>query len=376
MNAKTTTISREALVERYQIPPLPPHPDLETRKVLKALTIAHKNLAELKGRASSIPNQGILIDTLMLQEAAASSEIENIVTTQDELFQIDSRKGVYPSPEAKEVGMYGEALRLGYSQLSSRDGMISSNQIIALFQTLKGSTDEFRKIPGTALKNESTGDIVYVPPQSHSDILAQMRALEDFINTTEETDLDPLVSMALIHHQFESIHPFSDGNGRIGRILNVLYLCKVELLEIPILYISRYITRNKGEYYRLLQHTRDTLEWEPWLLYMINAVSETAKETTELVFGIKQLMSEYKNRIKRDHPKLYSHELVNNLFRHPYTRIDYVIEEVGVGRQTAGRYLDQLTKSGLLEKVKVAQSNYYINAPLVQLLSQNGPASR
>jgi len=272
--------------------------------------------------------------------------------------------------------MYGEALRLGYSQLLSKDGMISSNQIIALFQTLKGSTDEFRKIPGTALKNESTGDIVYVPPQSHSDILTQMRALEDFINTTEETDLDPLVSMALIHHQFESIHPFSDGNGRIGRILNVLYLCKVELLEIPILYISRYITRNKGEYYRLLQHTRDTSEWEPWLLYMINAVSETAKETTELVFGIKQLMSEYKNRIKRDHPKLYSHELVNNLFRHPYTRIDYVIEEVGVGRQTAGRYLDQLTKSGLLEKVKVAQSNYYINAPLVRLLSQNGPASR
>ena len=189
MSAKTTTITREALVERYQIPPLPPHPDLETRKVLKALTIAHKNLAELKGRASSIPNQGILIDTLMLQEAAASSEIENIVTTQDELFQIDSRKGIYPSPEAKEVGMYGEALRLGYSQLLSKDGMISSNQIIALFQTLKGSTDEFRKIPGTALKNESTGDIVYVPPQSHSDILTQMRALEDFINATEETDL-------------------------------------------------------------------------------------------------------------------------------------------------------------------------------------------
>lgn len=203
-----------------------------------------------------------------------------------------------------------------------------------------------------------------------------MRALEHFINTTEETDLDPLVSMALIHHQFESIHPFSDGNGRIGRILNVLYLCRVELLEIPILYISRYITRNKGEYYRLLQNTCDTLEWEPWLLYMINAVSETAKETTQLVFGIKQLMSEYKNRIKRDHPKLYSHELVNNLFRHPYTRIEYVIEEVGVGRQTAGRYLDQLTQSGLLEKVKVAQSNYYINAPLVQLLSQNGPEPR
>ena len=376
MNAKTTTIDRHVLVEKYKIPALPPHLDLETRPVLKALTVAHKNLAELKGRAGSIPNQGILIDTLMLQEAAASSEIENIVTTEDELFQIDSRKGVYPSPEAKEVGMYGEALRLGYEQLIAKEGIISSNQIIALFQTLKGSTNEFRKNPGTALKNENTGEIVYVPPQSHSSILQHMKALEGFINSAEATDLDPLVSMALIHHQFESIHPFSDGNGRIGRILNVLYLCKVELLEIPILYISRYITRNKNEYYRLLQHTRDTSEWEPWLLYMINAVSETAAETTELVRGIKLLMTDYKNRIKQDHPKLYSHELVNNLFRHPYTRIEYVIEEVGVTRQTAGRYLDQLTKSGLLHKVKVAQSNYYINTPLVQLLSPGGPVTR
>lgn len=371
MCAKTTTINSEKLVELYEIPCLPPHADLETRAVLKALTKAHKNLAELKGRASSIPNQGILIDTLILQEAAASSEIENIVTTQDELFQIDSRKGLYPSPEAKEVGMYGEALRLGFSQLAEKQGILSSNQIIALFQTLKSSTDEFRRIPGTALKNEKTGEIVYVPPQSHDDILLHMKALEKFINQSDSTELDQLVSMALIHHQFESIHPFSDGNGRIGRILNVLYLCKVELLEIPILYISRYITRNKSEYYRLLQHTRDTHEWEPWLLYMIDAVSETAKETTKLIFGIKQLMAEYKSRLKQDHPKLYSHELVNNLFRHPYTRIDYVIDEVGVGRQTAGRYLDQLAQSGLIQKVKVAQSNYYINVPLVELLARN-----
>lgn len=371
MADKTTTISSEPLIELYTIPQLPPHSNLETRAVLKALAIAHKNLAELKGRASSIPNQGILIDTLMLQEAAASSEIENIVTTQDELYQIDSLKGVYPSPEAKEVGMYGQALRLGYSQLIEKQGIISNNLIIALFQTLKGSTDEFRKHSGTALKNEKSGKIVYVPPQNYRDILMHMDALEKFVNNDNESDLDPLTHMALIHHQFESIHPFSDGNGRIGRILNVLYLCKIDLLEIPILYLSRYITQNKSEYYRLLQHTRDTLEWEPWLLYIIDAVSETAKETTQLVLGIKDLMSEYKSRIKTDHPKLYSHELVNNLFRHPYTRIEYVIDEVGVGRQTAGRYLDKLAETGLLEKVKVAQSNYYINAPLVRLLATN-----
>lgn len=367
---KTATISGSRLKESYKIPSLPPNADFEAKTILKALKESHKNLAELKGRAGSLPNQGILIDTLTLQEAAASSEIENIVTTRDELYQTSSKLGVYPSPEAKEVALYGEALSMGFAQLKEKKGNIGNNTIIALFQTLKRSTGGYRKTPGTALKNDHTGEIVYVPPQSYNDIKAYMSELEVFINEPLPDSIDPLVAMAIVHHQFESIHPFPDGNGRIGRILNVLFLCKTGLLEIPILYLSRYITKNKSDYYRLLQHTRDTGDWEPWVLYVLDAVSETALETTRLVHGIRILMAEYKNRLRTDHPKIYSQELINNLFRHPYTRIEYVVEEVDVSRQTAGKYLNQLASSGLLEKMKVGLNNYYINVPLVELLAK------
>ena len=369
MTDKTTTVASGQLVETYKIPQLPPLVDFETKPILKALKDAHKNLAELKGRAGSLPNQGILIDTLTLQEAAASSEIENIVTTQDELYQMNTKLGLFPSPEAKEVALYGRALSLGFDQLREKGG-ISNNAIIVLFQTLKRSTGDFRKTPGTALKNDKTGEIVYVPPQSIHDILRHMNELEAFINKPLPEDIDPLVAMAIIHHQFESIHPFPDGNGRIGRIINVLFLCKIGLLEIPILYLSRYITRNKSDYYRLLQQTRDTGEWEDWVLYILKAASETAIETTILIQGIRQLMSEYKARLRADHPKIYSQELINNLFRHPYTRIEYVVDEVGVSRQTAGKYLNELEASGLLSKMKVGLNNYYINGPLVELLAK------
>lgn len=368
---KTETISGETLEEKYKIPNLPPNVDLETKSILKKLKEAHRNLAELKGRAGTIPNQGILIDTLILQEAAASSEIENIVTTQDELYQIDFRKNRYPTPEAKEVALYSSAMAQGMEQLKAKKGLILNNLIISIFQTLKKTTGDFRKNPGTALKNEQTGEIVYVPPQSTIDIRHHMNALETFINQPLPDHVDPLVAMALIHHQFESIHPFPDGNGRIGRILNVLFLCKMELLDIPILYVSRYITRNKSEYYRLLQHTRDTEEWEPWILYMLQAVSETAAATNILVQDIRDLMQEYKIRLRGEHGKIYSQELINNLFRHPYTRIEYIMDEVGVSRQTAGRYLNQLADHGLLEKLKIGTNNYYVNAPLVALLANS-----
>ncbi|MFT6784312.1 MAG: Fic family protein, partial [Dinoroseobacter sp.] len=242
--------------------------------------------------------------------------------------------------------------------------------IIALFQTLKRSTEDFRKTPGTALKNDKTGEIVYVPPQSTNDILKYMGELETFINEPLPDEIDPLVAMAIIHHQFESIHPFPDGNGRIGRILNVLFLCKLELLEIPTLYLSRFITKNKSDYYHLLQYTRDSGDWEPWVLYIVRAISETAQETTRLIRGIRLLMADYKHRIRAEHPKIYSQELINNLFRHPYTRIEYVVDEVGVSRQTAGKYLNELTESGLLVKMKVGLNNYYINVPLVDLLAK------
>lgn len=366
---RTATINGTKLVEKYKIPLLPPNTDFETKQILRALKEAHKNLAELKGRAGTIPNQGILIDTLTLQEAAASSEIENIVTTQDELYQMNSKLGVYPTPEAKEVSLYSSAMHLGFEQLHKMQGNISNNLIIALFQTLKRSTGDFRKTPGTALKNDKTGELVYVPPQSAQDIHSHMSELERFINEPLPEEIDPLVAMAIIHHQFESIHPFPDGNGRIGRILNVLYLCKIELIEIPILYISRFITKNKSEYYRLLQHTRDTGEWEDWILYIIKAVSETAKETIRLIIGIRALMADSKKRLRNEHPKIYSQELINNLFRHPYTRIEYMVDEVGVSRQTASKYLNELDKSGVVSKMKVGLNNYYINGPLVELLA-------
>ena len=351
----------------YSLPPLPPPVQLETRAILRAAAEAHKFLGEVKGRAAAIPNQGILIDTLSLQEAKASSEIENIVTTQDELFQADLFPDAPGSPAAKEVALYRDALRRGFAGLRETQGLITNNLMITMFQRLKATTGGFRATPGTALKNDATGALVYVPPQAAADIVAHMGALERFINDDDLCDLDPLIKMALIHHQFESIHPFSDGNGRIGRILNVLYLVRTGLLDIPILYLSRYITRTKPDYYRLLQAVRDTGDWEAWVLYMLQGVSETSRTTLTLIEGIRQLMADYKIRIRRDLPKIYSQDLLNNMFRHPYTRIDYVQNELDISRQTAAKYLDLLADFGFLIKRQAGRNNYYINAPLLTL---------
>ena len=282
------------LVPSYRIPDLPPATDLETPRILKALAVAHRHLAEMKGRATAIPNQGILIDTLALQEAKASSEIENIVTTQDELFQASMFPAGPTSAAAKEVASYRDALRLGYDRLLHGDLLLTNNVIIEMFQVLKRTTEEFRSTPGTALRNESAGTLVYVPPQTVADIRRHMTALEAFINDATASPLDPLIKMALIHHQFESIHPFSDGNGRIGRIINVLYLVREGLLDIPILYLSRYITTHKAQYYRLLQAVRDGGVWEDWIVYMLEGVSATSRQTLELIDGIALLMADYK----------------------------------------------------------------------------------
>ena len=314
------------LTSTHTLPDLPPSVDLETVPVLKALAEANRALAELKGRAAAIPNQGILIDTLALQEAKASSEIENIVTTQDELFRVDLSSAIPQSAAAKEVARYQGALKLGFDRLTETDGIITNNTLIEMFQLLKGRSGGFRATPGTALKNDRTGKIVYEPPQDANQIVALMTGLERFINDDEACSLDPLIKMALIHHQFESIHPFPDGNGRIGRILNVLYLTRTALLEIPILYLSRHIIRTKNDYYRLLQAVR-----------------------TEL-------------------PKLYSQDLLNNLFRYPYTRIEFVMNDLRITRQTATRYLSILAEQGFVRKHRIGRNNYYINTNLVQLL--------
>ena len=360
------------LKSTYHIPALPPADNLETVPVLKAAAEAHRYLAEVKGRAASIPNQGILIDTLALQEAKASSEIENIVTTHDELFQATLFPDGPDSGPAKEVERYRDALKLGFSSMVNAQGLITNNAIIAMFQLLKRHDGGFRNTPGTTLKNDRTGDIVYVPPQTQDDIATHMAALEAFINE-DDTTIDPLIKMAIIHHQFESIHPFPDGNGRLGRILNVLYLTKTGLLDIPILYLSRSINNSKAEYYRLLQHVRDTSDWEPWLIYMLGAVAETSRHTLSLLEGIRQLMADYKRVIRSEHGKIYSQDLLNNLFRHPYTRIEFLQSDLSISRQTASKYLDQLASGGLLEMHRSGTSKYYINVPLVALLSELRP---
>ena len=347
---------------------LPPAADMETRRVLKALSVASRALGELKGRASTIPNPDILVDTLTLQEARASSAIENIVTTQDELFQAELFPQRPGTAAAKEVGRYRSALKLGFDRLRQRRGIIANNDLIDMFRLLKRRSNEgFRSVPGTVLLHQASGRIIYEPPQDAREIVRLMGSLERFINEDDACSLDPLIKMALIHHQFESIHPFSDGNGRVGRILNVLYLTKTGLLDSPILYLSRYINRNKEEYYRLLQRVRTQDDWEAWTVYMLNAVSETAAVTLRQVNGIRDQMAEVKHRMRREVPRIYSQEMLNNLFRHPYTRIGYVANDLGVTRQTAAKRLRTLAGHGFVAHRRAGRNSYYVNENLLRL---------
>lgn len=351
-----------------EIKPLPLAQDIETRTVLKKLAKAHQALAELKGIAASIPNEGILISTLSLQEAKDSSAIENIITTHDDLYRSDSIAKLFVSVAAKEVHNYANALRYGFKQVKVH-GLLTNAHVLHIQATIEENNAGFRRLPGTALKNDLTGATVYTPPQHADEIIALMTNLERFINEDDLCDCDPLTKMAVIHHQFESIHPFYDGNGRTGRIINILYLVKQGLLKIPVLYLSRYINQNKSDYYRLLQATRDTGDWQPWLLFMLEGVEQTARQTVVLIEGIKETMLMLKQKIRAELPRIYSQDLLNNLFRHPYTKIDYVMSELDVSRITATRYLNELVGIGLLMKRKIGRDNYYINTALYDLLA-------
>lgn len=355
----------------YNIPKLPLDMDLETKEILKRVAGARSALAELKGVATSIPNQGILIDTLSLQEAKDSSAIENIITTHDELYQSDALTKAFKSTASKEVYAYASALKAGHDEVS-KGGVLTSNQIIEVQGILEENDAGFRKLPGTELKNEQTGEVVYTPPQTYEEIVALMNNLEQFINDSTLSDLDPLIKMAIIHHQFESIHPFYDGNGRTGRIVNILYLVKEGLLQIPILYLSRFINRNKADYYRLLQAVRTDGEWEAFVLYMLTAVEETSHLTISQILGIKTLMQDFKQKMRDELPKIYSQDLLNNIFRHPYTKIDFVMKDLGVSRLTATRYLDELSRIDILNKQKLGRENYYINNALFNLFVEGG----
>ncbi|MDE5561452.1 MAG: Fic family protein [Bacteroidaceae bacterium] len=363
--------------KEYKIPNLPLSYDLETKAVLRQLNFANKKLAELKGVALTIPNENILISTLTLQEAKDSSEVENIVTTQDDLYKADlGIKGNFIKAAEKEVMNYRNALISGYQHVK-RNHILSINTIKDIQKALENNSAGFRKLPGTNLKNQA-GDIVYTPPQNGVEIESSMANLEAFINDNSICDLDPLVKMAIIHHQFESIHPFYDGNGRTGRIVLILFLVMSDLLDLPILYLSRYITHNKGEYYRLIQEIRDYdgdnfEQWERWVLFILKGVEETANQTINLVKGISMLMADYKTKLRPKFGRLYKHELLNNLFYHPYTKIEYVERDMMVSRNTASSYLNKIVKMGLLTKMKVGKSNYYINTKLMELfLNVNG----
>lgn len=356
----------------YQIPTLPLDFDFETKNILRQLSKSNRRLAELKGVALTIPNENILLSSLVLQEALDSSAVENIVTTSDELYRTElDIKGEISNAAAKEVLNYRQAMQVGFEMVRKKK-LLTLNVVKQIQKELEHNNAGFRTVPGTKLKT-SKGDVVYTPPQTGEEVANYMSNLEKYINTQEFQDIDPLIKMAIIHHQFESIHPFYDGNGRTGRIISILYLVINDLLDLPILYLSCYITHNKTEYYRLIQQIRDTApsnfnEWEEWIVFMLKGVEETATETIRLVKSISVLMAKYKSILKPLFGKQYKHELLNNLFFHPYTKIEFMERDMSVQRKTAAKYLDTIVeKTGLLQKQKLGRSNYYINTELMDL---------
>jgi Fic family protein len=351
---------------KYSIKPLPPKVDLETKAILKKVASANRYLAELKGMSETIPNETILINTLALQEAKDSSAIENIITTHDEMYKAQLFEEMFVSASAKEVSRYADALIQGFG-LVRKNKLLTENFILEIQKILEQNDAGYRRLPGTSLINEKTGVTIYTPPQDYDTIVNLMTNLIKYMNDDKMHDIDPLVKMAVIHFQFESIHPFYDGNGRSGRIINILYLVLNELLNIPILYLSRYIIQYKGDYYRLLQQVRETGRWEDWILYILTGIEQTSKETIDLIVKIRKLMLKYKQGIRAQMPKVYSQDLLNNLFRHPYTKIEFVMKDLQVSRLTARRYLELLVSHRFLNKEKIGRSNFYINAPLFSL---------
>lgn len=356
----------------YEIPLLPLPYDLETKAVLRQANKANRKLAELKGVAQTIPNERILISSLTLQEAKDSSAVENIVTTQDDLYRAGLDAGfTLIGAATKEVLFYREAINEGFKLVRNKN-ILTLNDIKRIQEVLEQNSAGFRTTPGTQLKRSSDGAVIYTPPQDGQLIVELMSNLEQFINDDELCPIDPLVKMAIIHHQFESIHPFYDGNGRTGRIVNILYLVTSGLLDLPILYLSRYITHNKAEYYERIQAIRNatgdnSAQWEEWILYMLRGVEQTAEETITLVKNIGNMMTKYKNIIRPAFGRKYSHELLNGLFYHPYTKIGHLESNMQVSRQTAAKYLDKLASLGLLQKERMGKENYYINTQLMEL---------
>lgn len=350
------------------LPFLPPKAEIETIEILRQTNKANIALAKLNGYCSTIPNETILLNTIILKEAKSSSEIENIVTTNDELYQALLKKDKNYDVQTKEVLNYRQAIWTGFNLINEKK-ILTTNTIVKIQEILEENKAGIRRLPGTTLMNEQTGQVIYTPPDNEKNIRDLLKNLEDYINIDDE--IDPLIKLAIIHYQFESIHPFYDGNGRTGRIINVLYLVLKDLLKSPYLYMSSYIIKNKQDYYRLLQNVRKKNDWQSWIKYILKAIEQTSIETLEIITAIKKLMDETIEFCKVKLPKkTYSKELIELLFVQPYTKIDFLVKNDIAERKTAGKYLSQLEDIGVLKSFKSWKDKIFINVKLYELLKK------
>ena len=353
-----------------ELPDLPPLANLETIELLREVISANKLLAELKGYCQTLPNPHLLLNTIVLQESKESSAIENIVTTQDELYMatlnVVDQQG---NAAAKEVIRYREAMYWGLEEMQKKDGLITVNLLVGVMQRLRGNTDGIRKNPGIKLANPTSKEVIYTPPEGEGLILAKLASLERFINDDELSKLDPLVKMALIHYQVEAIHPFSDGNGRTGRILNVIYLISKGLIGLPVLYLSYYIIANKPDYYRLLRQVTEEGKWNDWVEFIVRGVGETAELTLKKIDAILKLKKESEAGMQAALKSSYTRELGDLLFSYPYIKIKVLEDNRIAQRQTASLYLQKLASSGFLTPMKVGKEIYYINHRLMSILA-------
>ncbi|HBC87490.1 MAG TPA: addiction module protein [Lentisphaeria bacterium] len=352
-----------------ELPLLPPKAEIESRTILKQVIKSRAALAELNGKALIIPNQDILINNITLQEAKDSSEIENVFTTSDNLFRAFSASMKNTDPATKEVLSYREALWAAHTELQETKKFTTA-LFIKIAQQLKESDTAIRNEPGTKVQSRKTGEVVYTPPDGEHLIREKLKNLETFLNDEAFCDFDPLVKMAIAHYQFEAIHPFFDGNGRTGRIINVLYLASKGLLDLPVLYLSSYIIRKKAAYYLLLRGITEKNDWESWVLYMLQGVEETALQTIDRIVEIRQLMDVTCEKVKQELPVIYSKELVETLFEKPYTKIESLVSKDIAVRQTASKYLKDLEEIGVLKSQKCGKETVYLNTELVKLLSK------
>lgn len=348
------------------LPKLPPKFDLETRRIMRKLASSRAALAEMKGIGAIIPNQAMLINTLTIREAKDSSEIENIVTTQDELYIAFATQQKNITSQIKEVLNYREALWFGYNLIKKRE-ILTTNDITSIQRIIIENNAGIRTQPGTQLKNTATGKVIYTPPEGEDIIRKLLRNLEDYINM-DDNGIDPLIKLAVIHYQFESIHPYYDGNGRTGRIISILYLVMKGLLDIPILYLSSYIIKEKKDYYRLLSEIRDKDNWEEWIYYILHGVEETAYQTTILIRKIKELLEDTIEKVKTDLPSIYSKDLVETIFEQPYCRVASIVDKGLYERRTAMKYLRELERIDVLKAVPRGKQILFLNIRLYDLL--------